>query len=101
MLCLFVIKDLEIKTVSLINYHNEQRADLSCYINRDAHLLLRILNGDTVILNNIPLHFISGKSQCSILIPVQENDIETLWQICDKEGSVIAEKQLFLITTLV
>ena len=91
---MFIIKDLEIKPVSLINHNNEQRIDLSCHINRDAHLLLKILNGDTVISDNIPLHFMSGKSICSILVPACEADIETLWQICDKDGTVVAKKQV-------
>lgn len=85
------IENFRVSTTSMIDYNNNQRVDLKCHTNRDAHLFLNVYNDKKLVINKHPVHFCSGKSLSTVLLPEQNEEFEALWQITDGNGNIITE----------
>ena len=89
------VSKLTVTPTSMVTQEDLQHIVIGYHCSRAAHLLLNVFRGDTVIAENIPLALDSGSRNTAVLLPLQNDEFDALWQIKDREGNVLAQTTQF------
>ena len=91
-----MISILSVISKSMVTKNGMQRIDLTCRCDQTKHLLLNVRAGDKSIIEGKDIAFSAGEQVYDVYLPVIEEDIISTWQITDKTGTVICEKESIL-----
>ena len=86
-----MINSIEFSPVSIVNHDNMQLVKLKYDVNKTFHAVINVYNKATLVKENTPVAFSSGKRFTYILLPAQEKGFLATWQVLDKEGNVLYE----------
>ena len=86
-----MINSIEFSPVSIVNHDNMQLVKLKYDVNKTFHAVINVYNDATLVKENTPVAFSSGKRFTYILLPAQEKGFLATWQVLDKEGNVLYE----------
>lgn len=85
------ISNVRFIPVSMVTHDDLQRVEIRYSANMNAHLLLDVWNGDTLISENVPVDIISGDRYFMCLLPAPKADFSARWILRNDEGSIAAE----------
>ncbi len=87
-----ILKNVSVRFTALIDYNENQRIDFECESAEDLHCTLNIFeDGQLICKSNIS--FGNGKTRASVLLPAPKKDIPSLWQILNKNNTVLWQEE--------
>ena len=84
------IDELKITPVSMVTKENLQMIVLDYICSKAEHLWLTVYKDNNPIAK-APIAFDGGKGRTDVLLPMQDNEFEALWEISDKDGNSVFE----------
>ncbi|MBO5198547.1 MAG: hypothetical protein J6B85_08535 [Lachnospiraceae bacterium] len=85
------ITNLKIMPVSMVTQDQLQRIEIVYECDRAMHVWLSVFQKEKAVAERYPLAFDSGSGRTAALLPVPEEELDTLWCLTDREGNVLAE----------
>ncbi len=86
-----VLKDISITATSMVDKNDQQYIAIGYHCSRACHLLLSVFRDGNVIYENIPIAMDSGIRTVGVLLPVQDEAFDALWQFSDRAGNVLSQ----------
>ena len=85
------MRKFEITALPMVTKTGLQRVDIHYHISKVAHLLLNVFRDGQAVVENIPVAFNGGRGKVTVMLPVQAESFDALWQLRDRDGNVVAE----------
>ena len=87
------LKNMKVRFTSFVDYNDNQRIDFECEAETDTHGDLKVYENG-VLIGECGIAFINGAAKSYAMLPVQGRDINSLWQITDRDGNVLWSEEL-------
>ena len=87
------IRSLEVKTISMVSTEGLQRVDLHYDCKAVARLTLEIFRGELRVIDPVAVTLDGCKGVATVMLPVQSETFDALWQLTDGQGNVLAQTQ--------
>ena len=85
------MRKFEIQVLPMVTRTGLQRVDIHYHISKPAHLFLNVFRDGQVIVKKVPVAFNGGRGKVTVMVPAQKETFNALWQVCDRDGNVMAE----------
>jgi len=82
------IKELHINPTSLVTHDARQLVLISAWFERTAHLYLTVYRDGQRVVEPVPFAASGGQTQVRVLLPVQTETFDAVWEITDGQGMV-------------
>ena len=92
---MILISKLNVITTSLISRDDLQKIVLQYESSATAHLFLSIYRGETAIVDRLPIALSGGCGEVDVMLPVQQESFDAIWEISDKSGEVLIKTNAF------
>ena len=86
---MITISSLKITPTSLVSKSDLQRVVFEYECDRAAHLCLNVYREGVPVVRQVPLVLTSGCGLSDVMLPVQEEQFDALWELTDKKGEVV------------
>ena len=86
---MILISKLKVITTSLISRDDLQKIVLQYESSATAHLFLSVYRDEAVIIERFPIALSGGCGEVDVMLPVQEESFDAVWEISDKSGDVL------------
>ena len=85
--------NLKVSTTSLVSREDLQKIVLQYECNATAHLFLSVYKGADAIVENHPLALSGGLGSVSVMLPLQSESFDAIWQISDRAGNILIQAE--------
>lgn len=90
-----VLKNISVTATSMVFNDDLQYIVIGYHCSRACHLALSVFRDEHVIAKNIPIAMDSGSRTVGILLPLQNEEFDAVWQFCDHSGNVLTRVTQF------
>ncbi|MBO5355508.1 MAG: hypothetical protein J6B09_05510 [Clostridia bacterium] len=87
------ISNLKVSTTSLVSKEDLQKIVLQYECSATAHLFLSVYKGADAIVENHPLALSGGLGSVSVMLPLQSESFDAIWQISDRAGNILIQAE--------
>lgn len=89
------IRELKIIPTSLVSADDLQKIIIKYNCSKSIRLFVTVYREKTAVVEKIPVAFDSGNVSTSVLLPVQKEEFEALWEFTDLNSNVVASVSAF------
>ena len=92
---MITISKLKPIATSLVSKEDLQKVVFQYECSATAHLFLSVYRGSAPIVRQIPIAFSGGFGSVDVMLPVQGESFDSVWEITDRWGEVLIKVDAF------